>query len=485
MASPRKETRLKIRNGYEVIVAGGGTAGAIAGIAAARTGAKTLLVEQYGTLGGVLGLGMSLKGVHDGEGHRALGGIGAELLARARASGAATTVVSHHPRHGSIMGQDPEAVKLHLIEMVRESGLNLLLHAFLVDVLRDGETVQAIQVATKAGLEIIPAKCFVDCTGDGDLAARAGAELTIGRERDGGMQPVSAIFRVSGVDLEKTWGYLETHPEDFETPPGYVGDEYSVSKFRAKPGVGCAGFRSLIAKARAAGDYTIPRDDMGFNPQVGRPEVTINITRVHGIDGTDPDDLTRAEIESQLQIIEGVRFLRKYVPGFENCYVISSPFQVGVRETRRILGSYVLTKEDCATGRDFVDQVARGAYPLDVHDVGPAASGALVPGGGTDLSQIPRSYGIPARCLIAQGIGNVLVAGRALSATHEAAGSARGQPVSMATGHAAGTMAAMAAMEGKAPASLDIARIQEKLRSQGAVIARPEQPQSMETKNHA
>lgn len=476
---------MKLRSGYDVIVVGGGTAGAIAGIAAARTGARTLLVEQYGTLGGVLSLGMSLKGVHDGQGHLALGGIGGELLDRARASGAATTVVSHHPRHGSIMGQDPEAVKLNLIEMVRESGLNLLLHAFLVDVLRDGATVQAIQVATKAGLEIIPAKCFVDCTGDADLAARAGAEMMIGRERDNGMQPVSAIFRVGGVDLEKTWSYLEEHPEDFETPVGYVGDEYSVAKFRAKPGVGCAGFRSLIAKARAAGDYTIPRDDMGFNPQVGRPEVTINITRVHGIDGTDPDDLTRAEIESQLQIIEGVRFLRKYVPGFEGCYVVSNPFQVGVRETRRIRGSYVLTKEDCATGRDFPDQVARGAYPLDVHDVGPSTGASLVPGGGTDLSLIPRSYGVPARSLIAQGVGNVLAAGRALSASHEAAGSARGQPVSMATGHAVGTMSAMAAMEGRAPAALDMARLQATLRAQGAVIERPDQPQSQETKNHA
>lgn len=466
---------MRLRKGYDVVVAGGGTAGAIAGIAAARTGARTLLVEQYGTLGGVLTLGMSLKGVNDGEGFKALGGIGEELIARARAAGGAT-VVSAHPRHGSIMGQDPESMKQNLIEMVRDCGLDLLLHSYLVDVVRDGRRLQAIQVANKAGLEIIPAGCFVDCTGDADLAARAGTSLMTGRESDGGMQPVSAIFRVGGVDLEKTWAYMEDHPEDFETPPGYVGDEYSVAKFRAKPGVGVAGFRSLISKARAAGDYSIPRDDMGFNPLVGRPEVTINITRVHGIDGTDPDSLTRAEIESQLQIIEGVRFLRKYVPGFDNCYVVSSPFQVGVRETRRIQGSYVLTKEDCATGRDFPDQVARGAYPLDVHDVSAAGAGSHVPGGGTDLSLIARSYGIPARCLVAQGVDNLLVAGRALSASHEAAGSARGQPVCMATGHAAGTMAAMAALEGKPLAELDIGRVREVLGKQNAVTERPAAP---------
>lgn len=472
----QQETSLRLRNAYDVVVVGGGTAGAIAGIAAARTGARTLLVEQYGSLGGVLTLGMSLKGVNDGDGYKAMGGIGEELIARARADGAATTIVSSHPRHGSIMGQDPEAMKLQLMAMVRESGLDLLLHAFLVDALRDGETIQAIQVATKAGLEIIPAKCFVDCTGDADLAARASAQCVVGRERDGGMQPVSAIFRIGGVNLEKTWAYLEEHPEDFETPPGYVGDEYTVAKFRAKPGVGVAGFRSLIAKARAAGDYTIPRDDLGFNPAVGRPEVTMNITRVHGIDGTDPDDLTRAEVESQLQIIEAMRFLRRYLPGFETSYVVSNPFQVGIRETRRIRGSYVLTKEDCRVGQDFPDQVARGAYPLDVHDVGAAPTGSLVPGGGTDLSKIPRSYGIPARALIAEGVENLLAAGRALSATHEAAGSARGQPVCMATGHAAGTIAAMAALAGTQPSRLEMARVQATLRKQNAVLDRPAAP---------
>jgi hypothetical protein len=350
-----------------------------------------------------------------------------------------------------------------------------LLHTFLVDALVADKRIQAIRVANKAGLEIIPAQCFADCTGDADVAAVAGADFIFGRERDGAAQPVSAIFRVGGVDLDKTWSYLAEHPEDFEAPEGYVGSEYSVAGFRSKPGVGAAGFRSLIRQARAAGDYHIPREDMGFNPLPGRREVTINITRVHGIDGTDPDDLTRAEVESQLQMLEGTRFLRKYVPGFEHCYVVSSPFQVGVRETRRILGRYVLTKEDVHAGRDFDDQVARGAYPLDVHDVGKdgKAGTGKVEGGGTDLSKIDRSYGIPARCLIATGVANLTVGGRALSATHEAAGSARGQPVCMATGHAVGTIAALAATKGCAPEELPVQDIQSTLRSQNAVIDRP------------
>lgn len=462
---------MKLRPGYDVIVVGGGTAGAIAGIAAARTGARTLVVEQYGSLGGVLTLGMSLKGVWDGQGRKALGGIGEELIEGARAMDGATDV-AHHPRHGSVMGQDPEAVKLKLLEMVGTSGVDLLLHSFLIDALMEKSGIQAIRVANKAGIEIIPAKCFVDCTGDGDLAARAGAAFWRGRESDQAMQPVSAIFRVGGVDLDQTWAYLEGHPEDFEAPDGRVGGEYSVEKFRNTPGTGAAGFKSLIRKARQAGDYHVPRDDMGFNPMPGRREVTINLTRVHGVDGTDPDDLTRAEIESQLQTLEGVRFLRKYVPGFRECYVVSSPFQVGIRETRHIQGAYVLTGDDVRQGRDFHDQVARGAYPLDIHDVGNDAkeSQSKVDGGGTDLSKINRSYGIPMRCLVPLGIDNLTVAGRTLSATHAAAASARGQPVCMATGHAAGTIAAMSAMKDIPPSQLSIADVRDALRKQKAVI---------------
>jgi hypothetical protein len=467
-----KTGRKPPRQHYDVVVCGGGTAGAIAGIAAARTGAKTLLLEQYGTLGGVLTLGMSLKGVNDGEGRKALGGVGEELIEGARGMDGATPV-SHHPRHGSIMGQDPEAMKLKLIEMTKECGLDLLLHTFLVDAQVERGAVRAVRVANKAGLESISASCFVDCTGDADLAAKAGAAFVHGREGDGLMQPASAIFRVGGVDLDRIWAYLSEHPEDFEAPQGYNGGEYTVEKFRNTPGVGAAGFRSLIRKARAAGDYHVPRDDFGFNPLPGRREVTINLTRVHDVDGTDPDDLTRAEIESQLQILEGTRFLRKYVPGFESCYVVSNPFQIGIRETRRVQGGYVLTQEDVMAGRDFDDQVARGAYPLDIHEVAdpqaPKRAGK-VEGGGTDLSKIERSYGIPARCLIPAGLDNVTVAGRAISATHAAAGSARGQPVCMATGHAAGTIAALAARHACAPSKLEITEIQTVLRRQKAVI---------------
>jgi len=180
-------------------------------------------------------------------------------------------------------------------------------------------------------------------------------------------------------------------------------------------------------------------------------------------------------VETQLQMLQGVRFLRKYLPGFESCYVVSSPFQVGVRETRHIKGAYVLTAEDVTSGRDFTDQVARGAYPLDIHDVGKhtPSPDTAVEGGGTDLSKIMRSYGIPARCLVPDGVDNLVVAGRSLSATHAAAGSARGQPVCMATGHAAGVIAALSVRHRCAPAALDVSEVQSVLREQNAVIELP------------
>ncbi|WP_081841576.1 FAD-dependent oxidoreductase [Alicyclobacillus macrosporangiidus] len=464
-----------VRDGFDVVVVGGGTAGSIAAIAAARTGAKTLLIEQYGSLGGILNLGMSLKGVNDGGGAKTLGGIGAELIERARKLGGATTV-SWDPRHGSIMGQDPEVMKMSLIEMLQESGVHLLLHTFLVEAVRDGDHISAVQVVNKNGMEVIHARTFVDCTGDADLVARAKYDVVVGREEDALMQPVSTIFRVGGVQLEKTWQYLENHPEDLETPEGWSGGAYDVDFLRNTPGAGVEGFRTLIQKAREAGDYHIPRDRMGINPFPGRPEVTINITRVHGIDGTNADDLTRAEVETQLQMLEAIRFLRKYVPGFENAYVVSSPFQVGVRETRHIIGDYILTKEDILQGRDFHDQVGRGAYPLDIHDVKPDATtlGRKVEGRGVTLWRIDRSYGIPARSLVPRGAHNVTVGGRAISATHEASGSVRGQAVCMVTGHAAGTMAALAALKNCKITELSVREIQSVLRSQKAVLERPQ-----------
>ncbi|MCF8567331.1 FAD-dependent oxidoreductase [Alicyclobacillus tolerans] len=464
---------MRVRGEYDVVVCGAGTAGVISAIGASRSGARTLLVEQYGSVGGILSLGMALLGSADAEGFKALGGIGGELVETLKKSSGSTDITVD-PLFGSVLGHDPELTKLLLLKMAEEAGVHFLLHSFVVETLMDGTTLKGILVANKGGLEVIHGKAFVDCTGDADVVARANGEFTFGREKDSLAQPVSSIFRVGGVNLDKTWDYLDTHPEDMSTPDGWSGESYSRGFLRQTPGATIEGFRSLILKAQEAGDYHIPRDRLGINTFPNRSEVTINITRVHGIDGTNPDHITHAEIESQKQMFEAIGFLRKYVPGFENCHIVSTPYQVGVRESRHIKGDYVLTKEDVMEGRDFSDQIGRGAYPLDVHDVKPGdeSLGRSVSGGGVTLWKIPRSYGIPARCLIPKGLNNVTVGGRAISATHEAAGSVRGQAVGMVTGHAAGVIAALASLNSTTTSGIDIAEVQTMLKGQGAILER-------------
>ena len=458
---------------YDVIVVGGGTAGACAGIAAAATGARTLIVEQYGYLGGILSLGMNLLGAADGEGYWALGGFGRTAVRRLLEKGQATPPVKDS-LFGSILAQDPEPMKIELLKLAREKNAGLLFHSFLTDVTTEGGSVRSAQVANKAGLQQLTAKAWVDTTGDADVVARAGGRFEFGREGDSLAQPVSNIFRVGGVDLEALWQYLEEHPEDRTAPTGWTGKPYTMEYIRNTPGVHLMAFQKLIERAKADGNFTIPRHRLGIYTLPGRSDVVINLTRVHGIDGTDPWQVTEAEAQVQLQTDEAVRFLRDYVPGFENTHLLSMPHQLGVRESRHALGSYRITRDDVMEGRDFDDQIGRGAYPLDIHDVKPGAKvlGAKVEGGGITLWPVMRSYGIPMRSVIPDGVDNVTVGGRCISATHEAAGSARGQSVCMVTGHAAGTIAALSALRGVPARDLDVREVQDVLRDQDAVLER-------------
>jgi hypothetical protein len=222
----------------------------------------------------------------------------------------------------------------------------------------------------------------------------------------------------------------------------------------------------------------VDRDRLGIETSPVPGIVTINATRVHGVDGTDPDALSRAEVETQRQMFEIFRFLRRRIPGFCNARLLGSTYQLGVRETRHIVGDYILTLEDVLAGRDFPDTVARGAYPVDLHDVKAGAEelGHRVGGGGVTLRRIERAYGVPLRCLIPAGLDGVVVAGRAISATHEAGGSARGQAVCMATGHAAGVLAGLACLERRALREVAVTEVQNVLTRQGAILFYADSP---------
>jgi ribulose 1,5-bisphosphate synthetase/thiazole synthase len=462
---------MRIRQGLDVVVCGAGTAGAIAAIAAARTGARTLLVDQYGTVGGMASTGMSFLGVSDAGGRRALGGIGAELFQRLVEVGAAFED-RFDEQVSSVTSADPFALQQVLLTMLTESRVEFLLHSFCVDTLVEAGRVRGVVVANKGGLESVLGHVFVDATGDGDVAARAGARFVMGRERDRLMQPATRIFRVGDVDVEAMFSFLRAHPEEMSLPERWEGGTDYASKDLEHASVMMDAFPTLVAEGRASGELTVDRDRLGIETSPVPGVVTINATRVHGVDGTDPDALSWAEVETQRQMFEIFRFLRRRIPGFANARLLGATYQLGVRETRHIVGDYVLTLEDVLSGRDFPDTVARGAYPVDLHDVKAGAEelGQRVGGGGVTLRRIERAYGIPLRCLIPVDVDGVVVTGRAISATHEAGGSARGQAVCMATGHAAGVLAGLASRERRALREIEITDVQSVLTRQGAVL---------------
>ncbi len=467
---------MRLREQMDVVVVGGGTAGAVAAIAAGRTGARTLLVEQYGQIGGMTSAGMTYLGFLDGEGRPAVRGLAQELFDRLVPLKAATGHIAD-PLRGSVTQADPEMLRHTLLTMLAEAEVRLLLHAFLADVLMEADTLQGIVLETKGGRELIPAVVVVDTTGDADVAARAGAPFELGRPEDGRLQPVSRIFRVGNVHLDQVYAYLRAHPEEFVVPEGWTppaGRSYGVGYLEETPGTSIL-LQRVVQQAQAEGKASLPKNVISiYTPpyRSGPAEVSLNATRVHGIDPTDPDQLTWAELETERQVLEVFRFLKTAIPGFGDSRLLGTPYQVGVRESRRIVGEYMLTADDVLRGADFPDAVARGAYPLDIHDVAKdtRVMNRPVHGKSETMVVLSRSYAIPYRCLLPRRPDGLLVAGRSISATHEAASSARGQAVCMATGHAAGTAAALAARAGLPPRKINIARLQQVLREQGAIL---------------
>lgn len=440
----------------DVLVIGGGPAGIAAAIAAARSGARTLLVERYGFLGGnatasLVGPFMTAFSA-DGS-VQVVRGVFEELVRRMEAMGGAihparvpagvaqSSYVLHG--HAGVTPFDPETMKLVSTELCLEAGVELLLHTVFVDPVMDGKSVRGAILQNKGGLEAALATVTVDCSADADIAARAGVPCRQGRAADGLTQPMTMFFRVASVDRERVDGYFREHPEE-------------IAERMA--------FASCIRRAQANGEWPIPRERLGLyeSPQEGVWRV--NVSRLQGLDGTRPDDLTRAEVEGRRQVLAILAFLRKYVPGFERCVLLDTAAQVGVRETRRIEGEYTLTRDDLVSGRHFEDVIACGGYPIDVHDpVGPG-------GGVSKRGETANVYEIPYRCLVPRGVEQLLVAGRSVSATHEALGAIRVMPPVFAMGEAAGIAAAIASKEGLPPRQVPHDWIQEALIARGAYL---------------
>jgi hypothetical protein len=439
----------------DVLVVGGGPAGLGAAIAAADAGARVVLAERYGFLGGnaTAALVMPLMSFHTqmptaekkgattllptdhGPGDAVVHGVLARLLERLVHAGGA---IAPSLETGYTVPFDPEWFKLIALELLDEAGVEFLFHAFASGVLPRSE---GVVFETKSGPLAIRAKVIVDCTGDGDVAVQAGAPYEVGRA-DGLVQPMTLMFRVTEFLRTEFESYVRDNPKEWR---------------------GVHGLWALVRRAAEAGELNLQREDMLFFATPHANEVSVNSTRVTRVLGVDVWDLSYAEWCSRRQMRQIAAFLRRYVPGFEDSYVVQSGVQVGVRETRRVLGEYQLTADDVLGARKFDDAIARGAYPVDIHNP---------KGSGTVLKRLPpgEAYDIPLRCLLPRNTERVIVAGRCISGTHEAHSSYRVMPIVMATGQAAGVCAALAAHTGITPRQVPVREVQRELVRQRASL---------------
>lgn len=421
----------------DVLVVGGGPAGVSAAFAAARMGERTLLIEQFNCLGGIATAGghghivlYSSWGTHE----RVVGGIIWEMAQRVTAAGYGVC-------NNSASDFEVEGMKRVLEEMAVECGCSLLYHTFFLDALvEDGRVVGAV-VAAKNGRCAILAKRLIDCTGDGDVAARAGCGFDYGDEETGLCQPMTLMFAIGGIDIEKVRAFQKEVGDDTLRPVWKKAQDDGFMR----------PFQSRI---------------MGWWWTPTRPDwLGINFTHILNVDARRAEDLTAATLEGRRQAYEAVEVYRRYVPGMEDCYMLSTPNTVGVRESRRIHCAYRLTKADLLAEREFDDTIGYGSFFIDIHNT---------VGIGMDRKTVyPRTgfkYQIPYRILVPQGIGDLLVAGRCASADHETLGSLRVMPQCGVMGQAAGVAAVLSLRSDTPPARVDVGAVQAALRAQGCIL---------------
>ncbi len=420
----------------DVLVAGGGPAGVAAGFAAARMGARTLIVEQFNCLGGVATAGghghICLYSAWDSR-ERVVGGIPFEMARRVAAAG-------YGVHNNSYADFEVEGMKFVLDRMAEEAGAGLLYHSFAADAVVEDGAVRGVVVQNKDGRRVVRAKRVIDCTGDGDVAARAGCAFEQGEAGTGLCQPATLMFTIGGVNLQ------------------------AFSAFQRIEGYKMEG---VWKRAQANGDMRpFQSTVMGWWYTPTRPDqLGVNFTHVTGVDATRAGDLTRATIEARKQVEETIAVFRKYVGGLENCYLVSTPATIGLRESRRIAGAYTLTREDVLAMREFPDSVGYGSFFIDIHN----CSG---PGMDRKTERPPTGlrYQIPYRILVPEGVDNLLVAGRCASCTHEALGSLRVMPQCGVMGQAAGTAAVLSLRAGVAPRRVDPEALQQELRRQQCIV---------------
>src|SRR3954470_93183 len=441
ITEPSRQT--PVHGEYDVVVLGGGPAGMAAAVSAARAGRSTLLVERYGFLGG-MGTAAGVTnfcGLHanvHGDIRQVVHGVADDLLAGIDHLGGLN---EPHALFGKTVAQayDTAAYKIAADDLLLSAGVEVLFHALAAGVVMDGgQRAQALLVETKSGRYAIPARAFVDASGDGDLAAWAGAPYALG-DGQGNMLYPSTMFRINGVDPQRAGKAWEVIPK-------------------------------LMAQAEAAGRYKFPRKGAIVRPQKSGIEWRVNLTQLanregKAMDGTNARELSDAEVVGRRQIAEVGGFLRE-VPGFERSYIVDIAPQVGIRETRRVQGLYELTESDVLKCASFNDTIGVNGWPLELHVRGDVEF---------RWPKIPESRGfnhLPYRMIVARGLDNVWVAGRCASMSHEAQSAARVTGPCFVMGQAVGVAADLALKSATSAAQVDVAALQSTLEHNGAYLGR-------------
>lgn len=455
---------------FDVVVLGGGASGVAAAAAAAKNGRKTLIIDAGPMLGGELLSGMSLDGVLNARAEYVVGGISDEFFEECRKMDGFIGPLHDH-RLICYVCVDPEVMKIAVTRVLERYGVVPWLYTFAEDVVVQDGVVTGLVVVNKSGRTIVTADHFIDCSGDGDLAVQAGAPFEVS-DSSGDLQPISLMFRMGNVDSAALLKFARANVASLAVGEsdyirGHKTDEELVDLL-VKQGQPSVFFKSegpFLGEAIRRGDLAPTALIMIQPTSAARREVCVNATRVGGnINGTDTAAVSATVGTLMEQAWKTCGFLQKNLPGFEKAVFAALAPRVGIRETRRIMGDYLLTKEDVVSGRKQPDNViAKGAQHVDIHQSGATQIRIPIANGG--------SYDIPFGCLIPKKLKNVLVAGRCLSATREGMGTARTMGPCMAMGQAAGTAAAMLGERGQCEVrALPVHELQKRLKEQGAVL---------------
>ena len=449
------QQELPIYRSVDVVVVGAGPAGIGAAVAAARNGAKTLVFEAHGCIGGMGTSGMVSPFMTSYDApcdNMIIRGVFEELVNRMVEIGGAVDPKGvrneqpyasyFHIGHNNVTPFDPHAFKLIGMRMLRESGAELLLQTQFVNVIKDGDRITGVVINNKDGLSVIEAKIVIDCSGDADVAARAGVNYIMGNEEDGNLQPASMFMRIADADMDVVNAHMAEHSDEIK--PFFGPFSWIIKEFPE--------------------DWdNFPRGEICIFADVTPGEFSINCSRILDIDATKAEHVTRATMIGQEQCQHIFQFMKKHAPGFENSRIVATADAIGIRETRHIEGEYKLTGDEVAACKVHADAIACMATNMDTHNKDN-------PGGSFFIPKNGPFFTVPYLCLVPKGISNLLVAGRAISADAIAGSAIRMMPSCMAFGQAAGTAAAMCAAQNIAPKDVDVQALRQTLVEQGQFV---------------